>query len=70
MKTVNEAKTLDSGAIDPARIITQSCSACGYDLDERELAADECSDCGTSLNLKQDIAISVTTFPPMFVVTT
>jgi hypothetical protein len=32
-------------------------------LDEAELAADTCSDCGVPLNLKQNVAIEVTTLP-------
>jgi len=42
------------------------CLHCGYDLDEAELAADTCSDCGKPLELKQSVAIQVTTLPPMF----
>jgi len=32
-------------------------------VDEAELAADTCSDCGEPLNLKQSVAIKVTTVP-------
>lgn len=65
MRIENEAKTLEDGAVDPAHVIHQVCADCGYDLDEAELAADTCVDCGAALNLKQHIAISVTTFPPV-----
>jgi hypothetical protein len=65
MRIENEAKTLEDGAVDPAHVIHQVCADCGYDLDEAELAADTCADCGAALNLKQHIAISVTTFPPV-----
>jgi hypothetical protein len=44
-------------------VIEVYCDACGYDLDEAELNADTCSDCGQLLNLKQHIAIQVTTMP-------
>jgi predicted amidophosphoribosyltransferase len=42
------------------------CAACGYDLDETELAADTCSDCGQPLNIQQHVSIQVTTLPPIF----
>jgi len=66
MRVENKAKTLEDGSVEPAHVIHQVCDACGYDLDESELAADMCSNCGEVLNLKQHVAISVTTFPPMF----
>jgi len=66
MRVENKAKTLEDGSVEPAHVIHQVCDACGYDLDEAELAADTCADCGKALNLKQHVAISVTTFPPMF----
>jgi hypothetical protein len=66
MKTVNEPRTLESGAIEPAHTVEQVCAHCGYDVDEAELAADTCSDCGEPLNLKQSVAIQVTTLPSLF----
>jgi predicted RNA-binding Zn-ribbon protein involved in translation (DUF1610 family) len=63
MRTENEPKTLENGAIEPAHTVEQVCANCGYDLDEAELAADTCSDCGEALNLKQSVAIQVTTLP-------
>ena len=63
MRTENEPKTLENGAIEPAHTVEQVCANCGYDLDEAELAADTCSDCGAALNLKQSVAIQVTTLP-------
>jgi transcription initiation factor IIE alpha subunit len=53
MKTVNEAKTLGD-AIDPKHEIEVLCGNCGYDVDEAELTADTCSDCGEALNLRQN----------------
>jgi predicted amidophosphoribosyltransferase len=53
MKTINEAKTLGD-AIDPKHEIEVLCSNCGYDVDEAELTADTCSDCGEALNLRQN----------------
>jgi Zn finger protein HypA/HybF involved in hydrogenase expression len=63
MKQTFDAETLDGGVIHSAHEIEILCQHCGYDLDEHELAMDTCSDCGTSLELKQNIAISVTSVP-------
>jgi predicted amidophosphoribosyltransferase len=63
VKQSNLPKTLPDGGIEPAHTVEQLCAACGYDLDEAELAADTCSDCGVPLNLKQNVAIEVTTLP-------
>jgi transcription initiation factor IIE alpha subunit len=40
------------------------CGNCGYDVDEAELAADTCSDCGEALNLRQNTKIYATSVPP------
>jgi transcription initiation factor IIE alpha subunit len=62
MKTVNEAvKTGDT--IDPKHEVEVVCANCGYDLDEAELTADTCSDCGEPLNLRQNTKIYATTVP-------
>ena len=66
MKLQNPPKTLPDGSIEPAHTVEQVCASCGYDLDEAELAADTCSDCGAALNLKQNVAIQVTTLPSIF----
>ena len=63
MKLQKLPQTLPNGGIDPAHTVEQVCAACGYDLDEFELAADTCSDCGAPLNLKQNVVIQVTTLP-------
>ena len=65
MKTTFNAKETAQG-VNPAHTIEIVCAHCGYDLDEAELEADTCSDCGTPLNLKQHVAIEVTTLPSMF----
>ena len=62
MKTVNEAKTID-GVVDPKHEIEIVCSACGYDLDESELAADTCSNCEATLSLRQNTTIYATSIP-------
>jgi|TARA_R110000744_G_scaffold115253_1_gene215582 hypothetical protein len=65
MKTTVDAKETAQG-IDPAHTIEIVCANCGYDLDESEVEADTCSDCGKTLNLKQHVAIQVTTLPAVF----
>ena len=66
MKTVYAPKALSDGNVEPAHEIEIPCAECGYDIDENELEADTCSDCGASLNLKQNTSIQVTTLPPVF----
>lgn len=63
MKQLIQAELLTNGQIQPAHEIEIVCAACGYDLDESELEADVCSDCGQPLNLKQHIAIHATSVP-------
>jgi len=63
MKQVIEAKLLDNGLIEPHHEIEVVCKACGYDLDESELAADTCSDCGAGLELCQSTKIHATSVP-------
>jgi rRNA maturation endonuclease Nob1 len=63
MKQIIEASTLENGLIEPRHEVEVVCAACGYDLDESELEADTCADCGAPLNLKQNIAIHTTTVP-------
>ena len=62
MKTVHAPKALADGNVEPAHEIEILCAECGYDINENELEADTCSDCGASLNL----TIQVTTLPPVF----
>ena len=62
MKIVNEAKDLGE-AIDPKHEIEVVCANCGHDLDESELNADTCSDCGEALNLRQNTKIYATSIP-------
>jgi len=63
MKQIIEASTLENGLIEPLHEIEVVCAACGYDLDESELTADTCADCGAPLNLKQHISIHATSVP-------
>lgn len=63
MKAVYDAETLENGVIRSAHEVEVVCQNCGYDLDETELAADTCSDCGQTLQLKQHVRIQVTSVP-------
>ena len=64
MKAKYETKLDSSGfLVDSEHEIEVVCAHCGYDLDESELAADTCSNCGQPLNLRQNVAIAVTTLP-------
>jgi len=62
MKTTAQAVNLDSG-IDPKHEIEILCANCGFDLDESELSADTCSDCGEALNLRKNLKIYATSVP-------
>ena len=62
MIKVNEAVQLGD-AIDPKHEVQVICSHCGYDLDENELSADTCADCGEALNLRRNTKIYATTIP-------
>jgi predicted RNA-binding Zn-ribbon protein involved in translation (DUF1610 family) len=62
MKIVNEAVDLGT-SIDPKHEIEVLCSSCGHDIDESELNADTCSDCGEALNLRQNTKIYATSIP-------
>jgi uncharacterized paraquat-inducible protein A len=53
----------EDGVKHPRTEIVQVCAHCGYDLDEAELAADTCSDCGNPLKLKQSVSIWATSLP-------
>jgi len=63
MKQTFDAETLDTGIIRSAHTVEVVCQNCGYDLDESELVADTCADCGASLAVKQSVQISVTSVP-------
>jgi len=62
MKTIAQAINLDSG-VDPKHEIEILCANCGFDLDESELSADTCSDCGEALNLRKNLKIYATSVP-------
>ena len=62
IKTVDAVKLGDK-VVEPRHTIEVVCKACGYDLDEAELAADTCADCGADLELKQSVSINATSQP-------
>jgi len=62
MRTLTEATNLDIG-IDPKHEVEILCANCGFDLDESELEADTCSDCGQPLNLQKNMKIYATSVP-------
>jgi ribosomal protein S27AE len=62
MLTVNEAREVD-GVVEPKFEERVVCRNCGYDLDESEIAADTCADCGATLNLAKHVKIYATTLP-------
>ena len=66
MRIENEPKELGGGVVEPAHTVERVCESCGYDLDESELVADTCADCGAALSLRQNVAIQVTTLPSIF----
>jgi hypothetical protein len=60
----NEATKLEDGTLSPAHKIEIFCPSCDRDVDDAELAAQKCGDCGAPLNTpKQNVAINVTTKP-------
>jgi predicted amidophosphoribosyltransferase len=63
MKLTKPPQTLPDGSIEPAHAVEVVCGQCGYDLDEAELEADSCSDCGQPLSLKRSVSIEITTVP-------
>jgi predicted amidophosphoribosyltransferase len=65
MRKTVQARDVEGGT-EPTHTLEVVCANCGYDLDEAELEADTCSDCGQALNLKESVSIQVTTLPPVF----
>ena len=58
-----EARTIIGNTIESAHSVEIVCAACGFDVDEAELNADTCSDCGASLDLKKSVTIEVSSIP-------
>jgi len=63
MKYTKEAVQSD-GVVVPKYEVEIICSNCGYDVDESEFNSGTCSDCGETLNLRQNTKIYATSIPP------
>jgi uncharacterized OB-fold protein len=64
MITQNDAVKLEDGTIAPKHTVEIYCPSCGRDVDESELTAQKCNDCGQDLTTpKQSVSIVVTTKP-------
>jgi Zn finger protein HypA/HybF involved in hydrogenase expression len=64
MITQNDAVKLEDGTIAPQHTVEIYCPNCSRDVDEAELAAQKCNDCGADLSTpKQSVGIVVTTKP-------
>jgi Zn finger protein HypA/HybF involved in hydrogenase expression len=60
----NAAVKLDGEVVEPRHKIEIFCPQCNRDVDEAELAAQKCGDCGKILSEPtQNVAISVTSQP-------
>jgi hypothetical protein len=55
--------TIEATDTDPKHEVELLCGACSYDLDESEIASDTCANCGTKLNLRQNMTIHATSIP-------
>jgi len=66
MQRTIQANNINDGSVEPEHTVEIVCANCGFDLDESELEADTCTDCGEPLNLKQSVSIRVTTLPSIF----
>ena len=60
MEQTFEAQEMPDGSTISAHTVVQVCKACGYDLTEEELQADQCADCGQPLDIKRSVSIVVT----------
>jgi Zn finger protein HypA/HybF involved in hydrogenase expression len=69
MIITKQAQDIDEGVTEVAHKIEIVCPACGRDVDEAELAAKECSDCGADLSEPvQNVELHVTSIP-LFAIT-
>jgi Zn finger protein HypA/HybF involved in hydrogenase expression len=60
----NEAVKLDGQVVEPRHTIEIYCPNCSRDVDESELAAHKCNDCGQDLSTpKQSVSINATSQP-------
>jgi rRNA maturation endonuclease Nob1 len=54
MKVSYSPNTLGNNTVEPAHNVEIVCANCGFDLDEDEIHADICTDCGTPPELKTE----------------
>jgi predicted RNA-binding Zn-ribbon protein involved in translation (DUF1610 family) len=66
MRTTHAPKTLNGTVTDTAHVVEVVCANCGFDVNEAELTAATCPDCGKTLKLKQSVGIQVNPLPPAF----
>ena len=60
----SQAKELAPDVIECASKVENLCPSCNRDVDEAELTAKKCNDCGADLSdPKQNIGIAVTSLP-------
>jgi len=60
----NQAKELSSDVTEVATKIEILCPNCSRDVDEAELTAKRCNDCGADLSTpEQNVAVAVTSVP-------
>ena len=55
-----DAQEMPDGTIISAHTVVQVCKACGFDLNEDELKAEQCADCGAPLEIKRSVSVQVT----------
>ena len=64
MITQNDAVKLEDGTVLAKHKVEVLCPNCSRDVDEAELTAQKCNDCGHDLSTpKQNVAINVTSKP-------
>lgn len=63
MKRIIEPKHIENNRVQSGYSEELVCFHCGYDLDEAELKANTCSDCGKPLEVKQSVSVGVTSVP-------
>jgi Zn finger protein HypA/HybF involved in hydrogenase expression len=64
-----QAKELSPDVMDVATKVEILCPSCNRDVDEAELAAKKCNDCGADLSdPKQNVGVAVTSLPVFAVV--
>ena len=60
MEQTFDAQAMPDGSVISAYTVVQVCKACGYDLTEEELQAEQCADCGQPLDIKRSVSVMVT----------